>query len=458
MTPSVEKTEQITIILPERVPYRPLGVKIRKLEYRFPEGYDLETVRFYLEEMREAARDGHFTNVPHFHDDLNLSTANLESFKNLSPLLWSQFKDTVFFIVNKLLDHGGEGRKKAYDLLRPLAYEEIPEDPDHVWGYASQMVDYLRFPSPFPSRCAWRYIDENAVHLLAELHRDLIESFERRNNLHDSRPAHNQCYEPYQPMRYHLETGLEGPDEVAEGIEFLNPGLFSEGSQTVAFRVTVTDSPRGKKTPSPKQAQATYRATFEGLPRPPTPTPESAAQDPKRRGLVELAKRTKGRPKIAKDKDTLLRRIEEAAVPEKTVDFIDCVIVIDASGSMGDNIEEVKRRVPQLLEEMRKKVKSQSLSDVRIAIVSYTDNENVRHLGLTSANPDRLRQKLGEVIKRTRTAMGFLETVWDALYITIDREPWRRGQNGFRRLVYLTDARGDPGRLGKTQADVDRIA
>lgn len=602
MSAETSKTSQVTVILPENAVYRPLGVKIRKIEYQMPEGFDnVGDLRNYLFYVRQHVQKGDKSNVLSLWQDLGLSTSNLESFRDFDPsnALWWEFVETTRLIANQLLTQGAQGRKAAADFLRPMAYYDIPEDPDHLWGYPLQTVDHHRIPNAMPSRCSWRLLEENADSMLSELHRDLTESFERRENP-GSRPSQDQCHEPYQPIQYRLEAGIAGAQEIGEGeetplaaegvsqIEFGKnlhgaqplptkrewtidsytcseppqlaeitgdrvtlraPKVLYEDCQAVislketgplggpvavqhrvdilnsknepptvkiterregyegykvtltasakdpngddleywwdripgpivmieeyrnngrtkgfncltpdpiVYRVTVTDQPEGKRPGAPQSVVAEHKVMCDSAPvKLDSPIPiERIARDPKRKGLADLAKATGGKPRVALP-DSLVETIKEAVVPEKMVDSIDLVFAIDASGSMLDDIEKLQARISEVLEAMRQKVKDRDLSRIRVGIVSYVDNETVTHLPLTLADSVSIRVALGMALLRIQLRGGSLETVWDALYQTIERESWK---GEFRKLVYLTDEGGDTGKLGKAKADVDRIA
>lgn len=603
------RVDQTTLIIPEGQRYHPLGAKIRKLEYQFPDHLPTtEAIRNYLKRVREEVIRGGLSSIPTFYQDLALSTANAESFRSLDAWMRQEFEETVERIVEKLMAQTMRGNelefrgKRARAFLRPLAYLEIPDEPDFIWGYATAGDVNTIFPRSLPPRCHWGDINPPAYGLLDELRQDLSESLKRRHNPKPWKPAKDQCFEPAHPTRYRMEPGIGGDNSVNEGGQIIlspngisqleygpsfsqvreipaqyewsldgytcdtppmltplignqvvfqapgvlrdchatavlrmsgpygvpqvatkeilirnsenespeiavsgpgnvtsdmpatlqarisdpngdtvtihweqvegppveitqgtegesfsfNPPLVLRGETTIVFRATATDQPLGGG--SPATATALHEIKVSPTPISFPKIPEEAKLDEKRQGLVSIASTSGGKPQVAREPGDLVERVKQAATPEQEVEFIDLVIAIDASDSMSDDVGFVQEKVGAIIASMKKKVKGQDPRRIRIGIVSYVNNKRIVHLPLTKANESVLKEKLAAVIERIKTDSGSLETVWDALFDTIEEGNWRAGKRGVRKVVYLTDEPGDIGKKGRTAADVARVA
>lgn len=236
----------------------------------------------------------------------------------------------------------------------------------------------------------------------------------------------------------------------------------------VQFRVTVTDRPKGSKAVL-ASAEATHTVTIR-----PTKLDAIRAAKTKRDAISELARASGRIPEqvspysSTNPKGLLLKKIAEASTPDEEVEGLDLVYVLDASGSMMDDVALLKEKVPEILADASKKVRG-GIPNIRVAVVSYVDNRVIYHLDLTGLleedlktaegnNTDTLlQQKLYEVIQRITTKGGSLETIWDALYSTIEKQPWRKEDKVERRIVYITDESGDIGNDGRRPEDVERV-
>lgn len=594
-------SEQVTVIIDEKDKYRPLGIKIRRLDYEIPGRFkDIEGVIEYLKDVRAKVAGGeNFIEIASgFWKDLGLSSANMESFRK-ERVLWGEFQKTYEVITEKLLKSNGNGHglpldfratgfERAADFLRPLAYLSITGDSDYVWGYLTPGT----VPAEQPPRCRWKYDEMDAERVLYDLQRDLIESFERRNNTYPSVEAKDQCAAPEYPVRIRSSFEINGPDSVDEGGEarfsseaetyleygkgygstrelraesewtiteysceeppsitasggeavfrapsvlrdckakvrsVLNPQMGPARSETreieilntvnegptvkiergndlnngvvvltaraedpngdpleyrweqvgagpiaqvvdgdsgrtlmfrrpmdigkditLIFKVTATDIPQGKRPGEAKSATATYKVLFK------TAKEKIQPLDKKRKGVADISQATGGTPEFVVPKD-LSDKIIDAITPNSVVESIDAMILLDASGSMRDNIERIREDAAKIIEQARLKVVGGDISRVRIGFASYVDDHYTVHLPLSPIDKGRFRGALQAVIDEINKTGGSRETVWDAIYLGLKGQGWKAGEGSTRRLVYITDEGGDGGALKKTEDDI----
>jgi hypothetical protein len=131
-------------------------------------------------------------------------------------------------------------------------------------------------------------------------------------------------------------------------------------------------------------------------------------------------------------------RYEQVALPfegEWEPDFLDLVFVVDATGSMGDEIAWLRRELRAMVQAARRAAPG---ADIRYGLVVYRDRGDdfvVRNYGFTGSQS----QMLGWLNAQEAAGGGDYPEAAAAALSAAAELPWRRGK-GERILVHLADA------------------
>lgn len=206
------------------------------------------------------------------------------------------------------------------------------------------------------------------------------------------------------------------------------------------FNFTVVKKPLPPSEPEP-----------EPLPEPEPKMILTDSYNPKASFVFEkIANSSKGLFKYSEGPDTIVEDFMESFLAINPKDKIDLVVCIDATGSMKDDIEILKRNlIPTLQKEL------QNCGDVRLGLILYRDYiDSFRHKGLPLKlydfvdNLDDFMKPVNQ-LKITGLEGGDVpEAVYEALYGAIQYYDW--DVNAQKKIILIGDAEPHPSPRGTT--------
>lgn len=149
--------------------------------------------------------------------------------------------------------------------------------------------------------------------------------------------------------------------------------------------------------------------------------------------FYSLASRTGGESYFLTQTDKVTERII-AIIDSHLVNQSDLVFMIDNTGSMSDDIENVKKGIGSIIDHIKKK------KDIRIAVATYgdklTDGDRWYSVEPFSTDFDSVKAYVNRI---TLTNGGdYPESMYDAACITMDTLEWRK--NAQKMILVLGDA------------------
>ena len=267
-------------------------------------------------------------------------------------------------------------------------------------------------------------------------------------------PVEEKKPEP-EPVVEPVEEKKPEPEPVVEPVEEKKP----EPEPVVA--------PVEEKKPEPVAEPEPEPVPVAEEKKEPEPEPESeiTLTDEYNQSAVEkfndIANQGKGLMTYSKGADALpddLYNLIESINPK---DKVDLVLAIDATGSMKDDLESLRKRwVPRFLEQLKE------FGDIQIGLLfyrDYGDNWKYKQLPLKlykfTKDPDEFVKNLEEVKIRGSEGGDIPEPVYEALYGSLKYYDWRSDAN--KHIILIGDAQPHSkprGKIKVKQADVLKLS
>jgi hypothetical protein len=151
--------------------------------------------------------------------------------------------------------------------------------------------------------------------------------------------------------------------------------------------------------------------------------------------FTRLADLSKGEMKLVASADLLQRNISDI-ICRNNVDFGDVLFLMDVTGSMSEDIAEVKEGMEQIIAELR------SRKDVRLAIATYRDLQNDSSNWFSFRNFERDYRGAQRYVDSIQVGSGgdLPESVYEAFIESANQHFWRSRTK--RVVLIVGDARG----------------
>ncbi|MDO8527632.1 MAG: HEAT repeat domain-containing protein [Deltaproteobacteria bacterium] len=192
----------------------------------------------------------------------------------------------------------------------------------------------------------------------------------------------------------------------------------------------------------------------------------------KREGLKDLAEVNKGKIQNLFPQDKVIDKILPRLTLKYPAKHYQIEFLIDASGSMADNVEQVLKQIEIAMEHARKQLLPGG--SVTFGVRFYVDDHSERAKPLASMKvlEERAHDKnykpewetqqtkagLKAVVDFIRKTGGGWEYHWDESMKALEQEPWAKEKDVEKVLFLLTDEEGDLGEKEFTAQDVEAKA
>lgn len=275
------------------------------------------------------------------------------------------------------------------------------------------------------------------------------------------------------PIRFRIgETKLEEGGVV--GLEC--PVVIAQVAEQTGPKRDAQWPAQEKKKPSQIAKQAVKKAVP-----PPQPPGDPANQglkpgfpDEFRRELAELVRHGGGRvqtfylnlPEDSENKTPAQLIRERLPIPEKKK-YYQIEIVVDASGSMSDNVRDIAEKTDPIFKEAFKQLKKGGMVSIGVRFYvddiygrngqvvpldSIRDLENpeqradwIENIFNEVTEPEQAKEGLQKVAQRIQATGGVYEFHWEALMNAVKEEPWGASPDVEKVLFLITDEDDDGG-------------